>query len=271
METYEKPPSIRCHSCLSTFPFDEKHFTKDKSRHFGFKALCLKCNRKSCAERRLRNLETSRERDRERYANNPARNESAKSRANARYESNREQIIEYVSSRAKARRDMGLPRVINEEKREAALRKNRLRCRKNYHQDIETSRAMERSRIRTAKDYKTRKTWRQNNPGKIRAGIAKRKSLLEAASGGIFTKTDIESLRKRQNGHCFYCNVRMTPEGKLRETIDHKLAVSKGGSNAPENIVLACLECNMAKSNQDFEIFLKRTDRPRFSSRLTAA
>ena len=254
---------MQCKFCQNTFLFDERYFTKDKSRRFGFKPLCLECNRNSCAERRLRNLEAAREKDRQRYATNSERKESAKSRARMYYENNRERVIENVARRAKARSTAGLPRVISMEKRKLAADKNRIRCQNNYHSDIEKSRAKERSRVRTEKDRKTRRIWRQNNPGKIRAAIAKRKGLLKSACAEIFTVADIENLRERLNGCCFYCNVKMTTSCELRETIDHKLAVSKGGTNAPENIVLACLKCNMAKGIQDFDLFLKRIDRPR--------
>ncbi len=255
---------MQCKSCQNIFSFDEKYFTKDKSRRFGFKPLCLECNRKSCAERRLRNLEESREKDRQRYANHPVRKESAKSRARAYYENNREQVIENVARRAKIRRAAGLPRVINEEKRKLAAHKNRTRCRNNYHSDIEKSRAKERSRLRTEKDREARRIWRQNNPGKIRANLARRKGLLNSALVVPFTKADIDSLREKQDGCCLYCNVKMTADGRTRGTIDHRLAVSKGGSNEPENIALACWECNIAKGTQDFDAFLTRSDRPRF-------
>jgi 5-methylcytosine-specific restriction endonuclease McrA len=92
--------------------------------------------------------------------------------------------------------------------------------------------------------------------------------LLNSVSAAPFTKADVDGLREKQNGCCFYCDVKMTAEGRLREMVDHKLAVSKGGSNAPENIILACWECNMAKGTQDFDSFLKRSDRPRFNSHL---
>lgn len=114
---------MRCSSCQTIFPFDGKHFTKDKTRRFGFKPLCVKRNRQSCAEYRFRNLEASREKDRQRYISNSARRDSAKSRAETRYANNREQIIEYVAQRAKARQNAGLPRIINEEKRESAKEK----------------------------------------------------------------------------------------------------------------------------------------------------
>lgn len=185
---------MQCKSCQNIFPFDERYFTKDKSRRFGFKPLCLECNRKSCAERRLRNLEVAREKDRQRYATNSERKESAKSRARTYYENNREQVIENVARRAKTRRDAGLPKIIDEEKRKRATHKNRVHCRQNYHSDIEKSRAKERSRMRTEKDREARRIWRQNNPGKIRVNLAKRKGLLNSASVVPFSKADIDSL-----------------------------------------------------------------------------
>ena len=54
----------------------------------------------------------------------------------------------------------------------------------------------------------------------------------------------------------------MGTEERLAETVDHIVPVSRGGSNGPENIVLACWECNMAKKDQSLEEFLQRTDRP---------
>jgi hypothetical protein len=139
MDVNEEPFSMRCNSCQNIFPFNEKHFTKDKTRRFGFKPLCVECNRKSCAERRLRDLEASREKDRRRYANNLLRKESAKSRAKTYYENNRESVIVNVAHRAKVCREAGLPRIIDEDKRKLAAHKNRIRCRKNYHSDIEGS------------------------------------------------------------------------------------------------------------------------------------
>ena len=47
--------------------------------------------------------------------------------------------------------------------------------------------------------------------------------------------------------HCCYCGVRTTlTRGLYRTsaTIDHILPKSKGGSNHPQNLVLACARCN---------------------------
>jgi hypothetical protein len=50
----------------------------------------------------------------------------------------------------------------------------------------------------------------------------------------------------RRDGHtCRYCG-RSAPEVRL--TVDHVVPVALGGSDAPENLVTACSECNSGKS-----------------------
>ena len=48
---------------------------------------------------------------------------------------------------------------------------------------------------------------------------------------------------------CEYC-------GKPGSTVDHIIALTKGGYDIPENTVCACLECNMQKTNRDVATFL---------------
>lgn len=48
---------------------------------------------------------------------------------------------------------------------------------------------------------------------------------------------------------CEYC-------GEPGSTVDHIIALTKGGYNIPENTVCACLECNMQKTNRDVAAFL---------------
>src|SRR3990167_7311576 len=49
----------------------------------------------------------------------------------------------------------------------------------------------------------------------------------------------------RDNFICQYCG-RKAPEVKLE--IDHKIPLSKKGTNTPDNLVVACFECNRGKS-----------------------
>ena len=65
---------------------------------------------------------------------------------------------------------------------------------------------------------------------------------------------------KEQGGLCFYCKVRITigePKGKQRKaTLDHYVALSKGGANTRNNCVAACFDCNQAKRNMPAEVFM---------------
>lgn len=49
-------------------------------------------------------------------------------------------------------------------------------------------------------------------------------------------------------GHvCYWCH---RPLSKRKATIDHYVPRSRGGSNSPDNIVLACLKCNQERHHR---------------------
>lgn len=62
---------------------------------------------------------------------------------------------------------------------------------------------------------------------------------------GTFTKADIDLLFKTQKGLCWWCEKKL---GKYH--IDHRIALSRGGTNWPNNLCLACRECNLSKNNK---------------------
>lgn len=63
------------------------------------------------------------------------------------------------------------------------------------------------------------------------------------AAGGRFTPEDIGNIFHKQSGRCFYCCVFL---GDTYE-IDHVIPLSRGGSNWPSNLALACPACNRRK------------------------
>ena len=70
---------------------------------------------------------------------------------------------------------------------------------------------------------------------------------------------------------CAYCGCRLTqklPDGwrPTDATLDHVQALSKGGSHAAHNVVIACAQCNMAKRVQA----VTEWDRPRRQRRLAS-
>jgi 5-methylcytosine-specific restriction endonuclease McrA len=63
---------------------------------------------------------------------------------------------------------------------------------------------------------------------------------------GRFTPHDVERLKSLQRGRCACC------KGKLFDFhIDHRTALSKGGTNDPSNLQLLCPKCNLTKHAKD--------------------
>ena len=65
-----------------------------------------------------------------------------------------------------------------------------------------------------------------------------------------------------QDFRCYYCNDLLYEDIKNNKCphIDHKIPVSKGGSNEKENLCLTCVFCNNSKytkSEAEFVIYIK--------------
>lgn len=69
---------------------------------------------------------------------------------------------------------------------------------------------------------------------------------------GRFTAEDIKDLYVTQGGRCYYCRV----EIEAGYHIDHMLPISRGGTNGPENLALACAPCNLSKHTKTAEEFM---------------
>jgi 5-methylcytosine-specific restriction endonuclease McrA len=75
--------------------------------------------------------------------------------------------------------------------------------------------------------------------------------------------TKLSTLAKRRrallqhaDARCYYCSAPLTDPLHGREaSIDHKLPVSRGGTNSVENTVLACFPCNKDKGDMTEEEF----------------
>lgn len=75
---------------------------------------------------------------------------------------------------------------------------------------------------------------------------AKRKAV-----DGKITRETLEAAFKGQGGKCFYCGHKVgTRGGRTKWHADHFIPISRGGTNHPENIVIACEPCNLSKHNK---------------------
>ena len=80
----------------------------------------------------------------------------------------------------------------------------------------------------------------------------------------IFRREAIRRLIEANGAVCHYCSnaVRLRVSAKDHHaddaTIDHKIPKSKGGTNADDNLLLACRRCNEAKEDRTYADFLER-------------
>ena len=109
--------------------------------------------------------------------------------------------------------------------------------------------------------------------GRLIAKVEKHRRRAGTLSADPITSRHIRAQFGRQHGLCFYCGTafrikRETPahwKPHLRAYfhIEHKEPISRGGSSSCYNIVLACEPCNMEKSTQTADEFMRPAFKPK--------
>ena len=95
------------------------------------------------------------------------------------------------------------------------------------------------------------KKWWKEHPEKGRFYAAKRRATLRGLTEH-FTEQDINELHLEQEGKCFYCG-----ETYSIYHVEHKIPLSRGGSDTKENLAIACPHCNFTKINKTMEEFFE--------------
>jgi 5-methylcytosine-specific restriction endonuclease McrA len=91
---------------------------------------------------------------------------------------------------------------------------------------------------------------RYNSTEMGRASIVVRTSRRRASqinAEGVCTPEEAMTIRKAQKDRCAYCASKLNGKGSL----DHIVALSKGGSNWPFNLQWLCRSCNSRKHTKD--------------------
>ena len=88
----------------------------------------------------------------------------------------------------------------------------------------------------------TTDAWRRANLDRRRAQLRAYRAR-KSGNGGAHTADDVRAQYERQHGRCYWCS------GEVGNTyhVDHVVPLSLGGSNGPENLVVACPFCNDSK------------------------
>ena len=105
------------------------------------------------------------------------------------------------------------------------------------------------------------KKWKKENYDKVLDSCRKRRALKKGALID-FKPSVIKEHRNVQEGRCYYCQedifVNVPPNHPRKETLEHKLPLSRGGSHSRKNTVLACRTCNLEKGVQTEEEFVSQ-------------
>lgn len=215
-----------CTKCHKSLPETKEFFHADKRRG-GFRPRCISCVRDyeaKTTEHRKEVARQYREKNKDvikaRKAEYNRQNKEGSLRRFIRWlQNNREHYLEhqrkYAASRKKKKREY--------DKRYREKNRDKIVSRQN--------------------------SWKQENIEharmKGRAATARHNALKRNAEGH-YTEKDIKRIYKQQGGRCFYCKVVVG----IKYHVDHVIPLSRGGSNSPENIVIACPACNVRKSSK---------------------
>lgn len=125
--------------------------------------------------------------------------------------------------------------------------------------------AYERERkLEERRQYRARlKAERPEKYAAMNRATRQRRRARERNAVGSFTHDDLQKQFRLQNGKCYYCAAALKTTGGHQERYhaDHFLPLALGGSNNPDNIVLACPACNSNKSGLPPEEYLNSIGR----------
>lgn len=210
--TMNDTPTKKCSKCGNVYPATTEHFSKKKGCKFGINSIC-----KGCGAAYTRQW----------VADNPD-----KKRASDKQWAETHRELEREYSRRAYWKDPEKSRAYTRAKQE----RNRTRVRESSRAWNQRNREHVTARIRE---------WRRSNPEKARAAKLRRRAM-EFNAEGSHTAEDIRILVKSQKGLCWWCGNAVGDEYH----IDHRIPLSRGGSNAPENLCITCPSCNQSKTDK---------------------
>jgi hypothetical protein len=230
--TPEHPQDIplkRCCTCKTELPHSA--FGVQKHSKDGLNPACKGCINARQRRWRKSNLDRSRQRARE-YSKRWRENNPEKVREvyKLQYEKHGD------AWRARQRRNRIEHRDKILEQKRAYERRHKAR--------ISAKRAIYRKKHVDGIREQQRK-WRARYPDKV-TELSHRRRARKLAAGGEFTAADIELQYRSQKGKCWHCGKPLGDDYHC----DHLYPLDRGGTNAANNIVLACPFCNLSKGSK---------------------
>lgn len=231
-------PLKRCTKCGNEHPATPEYFYRDKSNiRYGLKPEC-----KVCVKARKPDRDIARASERKYRMLNP---EKVLETARRYRDSHRKEIQQRQREKYNS----------NPEKYRNASRESQHRHREKYKEynktyyenniEKERQRSLNYQRKNRIVVREKQRLYRLSNLNKDRIKSQRRRSRKKGASGK-YTLADIANQLKSQHSKCYYCGVNLDDI----YTIEHVVPLSRGGSNAPDNIVISCPHCNFSKGTK---------------------
>jgi 5-methylcytosine-specific restriction endonuclease McrA len=255
-------PRKQCSACLNTFLATPEFFFRSKRGMYGLRSICKQCYKedkhpkkpelppygwKHCPACKgvLPVAEFSRESKRK-----DGLSVYCKACNKQRFEVNKERIQEQRRRFREANRD-ALREQYKKFRAGHQERKNEQNKRSYASHKDRAIKYMEQYRKNNRETLnENKRQYYKTEQGKMvaRAAHSKRKSLKINAIG-THTAQDIAVQFEKQHGQCHWCKKKFI-SGKNAYHVDHVIPLSRGGSNDPSNLVLACPTCNLSKNNR---------------------
>lgn len=220
----------KCRKCLAEKPDTDFHKTA-KSKD-GLAIYCKTCKSEIAKEYNAKNSDHIKEKCKRYYqANSEAIKEQARiyisenrdeinKRKREHYRENRERLLIV----AKAYQQKNSERIRDSRRKYwVATKEKRLAYRKKY----------------CAENKEAVSALKRNRRAKIRG------------AEGSHTAEEIASIFSKQKGLCASCSKKLFKSGEKKYHVDHIKPLSKGGSNAKENLQCLCKDCNLRKHAKD--------------------
>lgn len=236
-------PTKQCSKCKVSYPATPEYFARAKNRKDGLYQQCKICHRAG---------------SRKDYNNNAEeRRAAAREYAHSRPEVIQQRKHDYYYRDLELSRQRGREYHVTHKEQHNASMRNRRALDPQKHRDEnkqwklnnpEKAQQMNRDGYQRNREARLQhsRVYRKNNPESARLASHRRKALRRNAQGRV-TAQDIRTMKKAQRSRCYYCKAKFVND---KYHVDHVIPLSRGGSNSPENLVLACPSCNLSKHNK---------------------
>lgn len=222
-------PQKRCSNCSNEYPATTEYFKPDKESPSGIHSWCRVCHR-AAAKRRYQEHRTE-----------------INAKTSARYHLNPEPHRLY--HRAHYQKPEVKARCAEQAREWAKKHPEKMR---EYAKRSRSKRKVKRNEYlrawRSANPEKTREHSRRHKSSALQSRVyTSRRRAHKLASLGRHTKSDVVLQYQSQKGLCWWCGKPLDPK---KYHVDHRVPLSKGGSDDARNICITCPRCNLSKHDK---------------------